>query len=302
MSSISAKSIAKGIRDVEWFNHTATTCMRALLNATGIRGEGLIRRFRRVGIARYKLPNGRVMCLRCYPDDGISNPLWWRGWSSYEPETAALFFQLASRAQLTIDIGAYIGYYALLAAHANPGGRVFAFEPVPSVFDRLHGNVDLNGLETLECICSAVGETEGMVEFFSSKEFPTISGFSSEFVHSWGEARRTRVPVLTIDRFVEQKNIGRVDLVKLDTETSEPEVLRGMIRVLERDRPAIVCEVHPGGGTEDSLQGLIGPLGYNYYLLTSSGPIKQDRIQGHSIWSNYLFMNRESEGLLRDIR
>jgi len=290
------KNLAKTVRDFELFNHAATTGLRACLQATGIHGDGLIRRFRRVGPSSVRLPNGRVMRFRCYPDDGISNPLWWRGWSSYEPETVELFFHLAAQAKVTFDIGAYIGLYALIAAHANPNGRVFAFEPVQSVYDRLRGNIDLNQMETLTCVCAAVGETEEITELFSSVDFPTISGFSHDFVNSWGAVTQQRVPVIRIDRFAEREGLDRVDLVKIDTETSEPQVLSGMIGILRRDRPAIICEVHQDAGTEDAIEDMLGPLGYSYYILTSGGPQKRDRIHGQKEWTNHLFINSESEG------
>jgi Methyltransferase FkbM domain len=45
---------------------------------------------------------------------------------------------------------------------------------------------------------------------------------------------------------IREQGIAKVDLVKIDTETTEPAVIRGMARTLARDRPDVVCEVLAG--------------------------------------------------------
>jgi hypothetical protein len=98
---------------------------------------------------------------------------------------------------------------------------------------------------------------------------------------------------VTLDRIVQEHKLDRVDLLKIDTESTEPQVLRGMIETLKRDRPTIVCEVLKGRGSEEQLDKILGSLGYRYYLLTPNGPEKQDQIIGHPSWLNYLFSPNE---------
>ena len=82
----------------------------------------------------------------------------------------------------------------------------------------------------------------GSAEMFhlARVDIPCSSSLSYEFMRPAGDLHRTVVPVLTLDRFVREKGIARVDLVKIDTETTEPEVLAGMADTLKRDHPAIV--------------------------------------------------------------
>ena len=51
----------------------------------------------------------------------------------------------------------------------------------------------------------------------------------------------------TVDDFVSAHDVRAVDLVKIDTEATEDSVLAGMTQTLARDRPAVVCEILPGG-------------------------------------------------------
>src|SRR5205814_5357903 len=145
------KPALKRLRASQPFNYLATSIVHALQTATGMHSALVIKHLHRVGMVRRKLPNGRTLRLWSRADDWVSNQVYWRGWSGYEPERVPLFFRLASRAQVTLDVGAHVGFFTLLAAHANPAGRVFAFEPMPAIQERLRYNVGLNQLDNVEC-------------------------------------------------------------------------------------------------------------------------------------------------------
>jgi FkbM family methyltransferase len=148
--------------------------------------------------------------------------------------------------------------------------------------------------------CAALGETAGTAEFFHGDvELPTSSSLSEEFMRGTEGLRRSEVSVITIDEFVEQHSLPRVDLAKIDTESTEPAVLRGMLTTLRRDQPTLVCEVLRARGSERALEEILEPLGYRYYLLTPSGPELRSRIEGHPEWFNYLFSPRPPEEVAR---
>ena len=283
------KEALKRLRGSQPVNYLATSMVHGLFRATGLRSEFIFKHLHRVGNVRLALPNRRILRLWSRGDDWVSNQVYWRGWDGYEPETVPLFYRLATRAHVTFDVGAYVGFFALLTAKANPEGWVYAFEPLQGVYERLQKNVALNGLERVQCINSAVGEVDGTAEFFHVPvELPTSSSLSYQFMRAADDLTMSTVPIITLDRFVEQNKIGRVDLVKIDTESTEPQVLRGMINTLQRDTPFIVCEVL-GRGSERELEDVLQPMGYHYYHLTPDGPRLRERIEGHPEWLNYLF-------------
>src|SRR5262249_7372061 len=121
-----AKRIAKAIRGSQPFNRIATSIVRALLRGSGRRSEFVIKHLHRVGPVWARLPNGRTLRLWSRGDDWVSNQVYWRGWDGYDPETIPLFFRMARRAQTILDVGAYVGFYTLLAALANPWAGVYA--------------------------------------------------------------------------------------------------------------------------------------------------------------------------------
>ena len=284
------KSALKSLRTSQPFNYVTTSFTFGAFNIAGITPEFIVRHLHRVGTVRRRLPNGQTLSLWSRGDDWISNQIYWRGWDGYEPETAPVFFKLATSAEVTVDVGAYVGYYTLIAAHANPRGRVIAFEPMPAIHQRLIRNVKLNGLENVECLACAAGDVEGEASFFHvGVGLPTSSSLSFEFMRGTGDLVSSSIQVITLDRFVAERGIPKIDLLKIDTESTECSVLRGMARTLERDRPDIFCEVLQGRADESGLEELLGPLGYRFFLLTPDGPTERDHIEGHPDWLNYLF-------------
>jgi FkbM family methyltransferase len=300
VKTTACESGLKALRASQPLNWLTTSSLRAGLSLMCVQSEVVIKHLPRVGPVASRLPNGRRLRFWSRGDDWVSNQVYWRGWRGYEPETAPLFFRLASRARVTIDVGAHVGFYALLAAHANPAGRVFAFEPMPEIHARLVRNVRLNGLQNVSCVKSAVGATEGIADFYHVPSvLPCSSSLSFEFMASARDVKHQPVSVVALDRFAQREALDRVDLVKIDTESTEPQVLQGMAHILGRDRPSLVCEVLQGRGSEHALEEILGPLGYRYYLLTPDGPSPRERIDGHPQWLNYLFTPLDGDEVAR---
>lgn len=111
---MSLKNALKAVRASQPFNALATSTVRSILDLTRARPEFVVKHLHRMGTVRSQLPNGRELRLRSRGDDWVSNQVYWRGWNGYESESVPLFFRLATRASVTLDVGAYVGFYALL--------------------------------------------------------------------------------------------------------------------------------------------------------------------------------------------
>ncbi len=283
-------SALRAARYSQPFNVLATTLARALLPHSGRVRPWAVTHLHRVGNVRSTLPNGRQLRLWSRADDWISNQVFWKEWSGYEPETSPLFYRLALTARATLDVGAHVGFFSLLAGHANGGGQVVAFEPFPPLFSRLRANVALNGLDNVACVEVAVGDMPGEAAFYHvANGLPCSSSLSETFMRGTPGLASSRVTVTTIDQFMVDRSIASVDLVKIDTESTEPAVLRGMSQTLRRSRPTIICEVLPGRGTEQALEDVLRPLAYVFYHLRPEGPCLTEHISGHPELLNYAF-------------
>ena len=299
--SNSLKQSLKKLRTSQPFNRIATSGARSILTITGAKTDFFAKHLHRIDLVETTLPNGNIFRLRSKADDWVSNQVFWRNWNGYEPESSPLFFRLAQKANVTVDVGAYVGFFTLLAAHANPRSKVYCFEPLPSVYHRLQENLALNKLENVEAISGAVGAEEGYAEFFhiDGLELPTSSSLSYDFMKDGGKLSQTKVKIFQLDKFAAEKGIEKIDLMKIDTESTEPDVLRGALNLLSRNHPDIVCEVLHGRGSERDLQEILRPLGYRFYLLTPEGAVERNQIEGHPEFLNYLFTKLSSDELTK---
>ena len=82
----------------------------------------------------------------------------------------------------------------------------------------------------------AVTDRVGKVDFYHKGLF---SGIISE-----KGARRFEVSSITLDRFLSDEKIERVDLINMDCEGSELFVLGGAKQTLQKNKVNIFCEIH----------------------------------------------------------
>lgn len=164
-----------------------------------------------------------------------------------------------------LDVGAYIGQYALLAAHHAPRGDIFAFEPHEESARRATEIAIQNHLPHLKVINIAVGESIGTIPFYVARQPFQSSAVATHTIYQ----RTVEVPVTTLDKFCTEQGITRVDIIKIDVEEAENEVIRGASRLIERTRPLIIIEIGKkalAAGEPESLRYL-RTLGYSFFTL-----------------------------------
>lgn len=225
---------------------------------------------------RVRLPDGADFRYAAVAAEDIGRGLYWRGLSGFEHETSRVFYDLAARARVVLDIGAHTGLYTLLACAANPRAHVVAFEPVPELFRRLAAQVKLNGWEQrCRLLDRAVSDESGSAQLhLPHGALPTSASLNLEGFRGCDGAL-IPVELTTVDAVCADEET--VDLVKIDVEGFEDAVLRGMQRTLSRFRPAIVVECNPDGPFREVERILIGH-GYRFRHLRADGPVEVDRI------------------------
>jgi len=196
----------------------------------------------------------------------------------YEPATTDYLRRHLRHGSVFADVGANHGYFSILAAGlVGPSGRVFAFEPNPSVYDRLGVHVSLNRFDDRVVLAErALWETTGERRLFVS-QWGENSGVSTltpgaSTIAAGGLAPECTITVRTetFDDWLAGSGVERVDLVKIDTEGSETEVVRGMSGALRARRVgAIVCETE----WESDAHRLLCESGFIPQPLETSGPL-----------------------------
>lgn len=150
--------------------------------------------------------------------------------------------RLVKPGDVILDVGANIGYFSLLFANWLRGrGEIHAFEPFPGTVERFRRNLALNpGLERLVFL-----HETAMSDFVGSIAMSAPDGGNSgcNYLSTGGEGH---VGVTTLDAFVEEQGLLRIDLIKIDVEGSEAALLRGARKTMERLRPLVMIEVNAG--------------------------------------------------------
>jgi FkbM family methyltransferase len=274
----------------------AATRLRSILRGPRIRRFATAALYRMPGRrVALRLPDGQTIFVWADGKDWVGRKLARSGIASYEPDTVPIFSNLAARASVVLDIGAHIGLYSLIAARVNPGAKVFAFEPVPEVFDRLRRNVLLNSFANVVCVRAAVGESEGNTPLFhmpGALETTASQRVEHRVFSQPGSWCCELVPTVTVDAFAGVASLRSVDLVKIDVEQAEPGVVRGMAQIIRQHKPTIICEVFPeqwNATAAGELEEVLAPHGYGFYLLTDRGPVRRAGVIGDERYWNQLF-------------
>jgi FkbM family methyltransferase len=159
-----------------------------------------------------------------------------------------------------IDVGASFGWFTVRwARQVGTRGRVLALEPDPRHYPSLVRNVELNQLTNVIALTCAAGDRDGVLDLFAP-EFALTIFDASAVRHEGGAA--IQVPMRTIDGLCDELSLTDVRLVKIDVEGFEPNVLRGMKRLLEHDHPTVIFEAW----TADLLSACRAELPSNYHI------------------------------------
>lgn len=161
--------------------------------------------------------------------------------------------------QTWLDVGAHYGYTALsLAGLVGPGGRVFAFEPVPETAACIAQTRDLNQLPQLQIITAGLSAGPGQ----TVRTVPIVRGMADLTTHFSDMTRSvTLVPFDALwSRICEGDS--HVDGVKIDVQGMEQQVLEGMSVMLLASRPLVVVEFHRGADRAAILE-LLRCAGYS---------------------------------------
>ena len=209
----------------------------------------------------------------------------------FEKPSMNIFVQLAKNSKTVFDIGANTGIYSIASAINSPKSSVYSFEPVPKIFSRLNHNIKINSLENVQSQNYLVANYDGVQSLHipRSKDIVTSASAAAGFRESTEEID---VPALTLDSFIESHQLSSVDLIKIDTESTEPSVLQGAMNTIERMRPTILCEVLHGL-TEAALHSCLDKFSYRYFWVTPEGLVEKQKIAGDPKYKslNYLFVS-----------
>jgi FkbM family methyltransferase len=206
-------------------------------------------------------------------------PIGWRVllFGEYEPELRDLIRAFVPEGGVAADIGANVGWHTLLMAKlVGPEGIVIAAEPNPSVRVRLNFNLQLNRFKHVIVGSHAMAQESGVLTFNAPDSSDAASG--DGHVPTVGETSGHVITVekKSVDQWIAELQIDRLDFVKIDVEGYEWPVFQGAIKTFQRCRPVIVFEWNAeyavrGGGSEKLMKEYFASLRYELFTIGRSG-------------------------------
>lgn len=154
----------------------------------------------------------------------------------WEMWVTELLPQLIRPGAVCVDVGAHVGYYTLqMADLAGPRGSVHAFEPNPALRRMLDDSVRVNGFaEQVRSHGDPVFDAVGL----AAELVVTVTQPSGAHVRILPEG--DPAATLRTCRLDCVPGLDRADFVKIDAESSEEAIWRGMRGLFDQRRPMTV--------------------------------------------------------------
>lgn len=194
-----------------------------------------------------------------------------------------------------LDIGANIGMFSLFVNQLEKDIQIYSFEPIPELYELLRINTGLYNENTKVFNCGISNEnTETTFTFYpkasimsgkygdldkekdtfektlKSQLEPAEQGedfekLYNELIQERFEAKQVVCQLKTLSDIIEENNIEKIDLLKIDVEKSEMDVLQGIKSEHFKIIKQIVLEVHDIDGQLNKVLYLLRNNGFSVF-------------------------------------
>lgn len=188
----------------------------------------------------------------------------------YDRLTNAVMKKVIHKNSNCIDIGSHKGEILNIMLKVAPEGKHYAFEPVPSFYEKLKSH--FSGRATIYPY--ALSDKKGETTFQYVKNAPAYSGIKKrKYDIDSPEIEEIKVAMQKLDDVIPE--CQKIDFIKLDVEGGEFGVLKGGRNLIIRNKPIIIFEFGLGAsdyyGTKpaDLFHFITNELNLNISLLKS---------------------------------
>lgn len=194
--------------------------------------------------------------------------------NSFEKNNLLLFKEKIKTADIVMDIGSNIGIYSLLASRVK-NVKIYSFEASKKIFEELNNNIKINNIKNIYTFNYAVSDINGILDFYICND-NAFSSLGSKPMQEVNEIVKIRS--ITIDDFVKENNIPKIDIIKCDTEGAEYIVFKGAYNSLKRFRPKLFFEYNPfvkgfTNAPKDVFM-LLKSIGYSFFEFRNNTLVK----------------------------
>jgi FkbM family methyltransferase len=196
-------------------------------------------------------------------DKGISNELY--NLRKREHFATDFMYEFVNKDDTVIDIGANIGYYALLESQLITDGCIYAIEPIPSNFQILNENIQLNHCNNIASYQLAIGERNGTAKMYV---YDRCNWCSFTKMKNLIAQQELDVETLTLDCFIREYMDRYPTFIRMDVEGFEYHIIRGASDILRKSKHLkLNIELHPHLMPEKNMKEILATLKENNFKI-----------------------------------
>ena len=215
-------------------------------------------------------------------DEFVGSEIYLHG--GHEFELSALVARALREGDCFVDVGAHFGYFSLLGSQlVGPKGTVIALDPARQTLNYLRMNCA--SAKNVVIVDEAAWSSEASLDFQDFGE--THSALNTVVAVRWARddisapkpAKTYEVKARTLDAICAERGLSP-RLIKIDAESAELEVLKGMAGILRSARPIVTFEAGDiaeaqanGAPTTADLIGYLRVQGYEVHSISPDGSL-----------------------------
>lgn len=198
-----------------------------------------------------------------------------------------------------LDIGANFGWFSMHIAKKINDTKVFSFEPVPSTFEYLLKNIELNKIKNIKCFNFGFADIDGSFKFYVDPELSANASMVK--LSDSNSVVEQKCIVKKIDDFVSHNKIP-VDFIKCDVEGAELLVFKGGAKTISEQQPIVFAEMlrkwsskfdyHP-----NDIISFFKNLNYRCFVIENNMLKPFDWVDEKTIETNYFFLHEEKHSI-----
>lgn len=135
-------------------------------------------------------------------------------------------FDTENKKPIIFDCGANVGFATIYFKWLYPESEIYAFEPDKRTFEVLKKNILQNKLDKVYLFNVAISNRDGKIDFFIDLKNPGSVVMSTKRERTLKD--KITVDCISLSSLIKNKNIPKIDLVKMDIEGSEKEVIEDL--------------------------------------------------------------------------
>lgn len=156
--------------------------------------------------------------------------------SNVGPITKEYIKQFLPKNPVVVEAGSYDGADTESMANMWPEGKIYAFEPVPGLYERT--KLRTNHLPNVFCFQLALGDKPGVLPLYVSEPWDASSSLAAPKEHiqiypGVQFPRIIQVQVKTLDQWAQEHSVNNVDFLWLDMQGYEPRMLMASTKILK---------------------------------------------------------------------